>query len=93
MAGEDSMRDAFELAEEFDSCGVLFGRPPPKTRLKKPCFSLGGGTGEGMAGACLRVATVGDGAGGSGYLGNAGRSRRLLAFTNSCAWRRMFGSG
>ena len=86
------MRELLELAEELESWGELFGRPPPKTRLKKPCFSLGGGTGEGVAGAPFRVATVGDGAGGSGNRGKVGRSRRLLAFTNSCAWSRMFGS-
>lgn len=87
------MREALEFIDELESCGELFGKPPPKTRLKNPGFSFGVAIGEEATAEALRVATVGDGAGGSGYRGMAARSRMLLALTNSWAWSLMLGSG
>jgi hypothetical protein len=63
-----------------------------KTRLKKPCFSLGafGAVGEAMG--ALRRATVGLGAGGSVKAGIGGSSRMLLALKKSFACDLIFDS-
>lgn len=64
----------------------------PKTRLKKPCFSLGVLRVVGEAMDALRRATVGLGAGGSVKAGIGSNSRRLLALKKSFACDLIFDS-
>ena len=85
------MGEEYDALDVFESGGCDFEEPPPNTRRKKPGFSLG------AAAVCVgkngfRVFTLGLGADGSCNDGTGGRSRKVLAFTNSCAWARMFGS-
>lgn len=78
------MREMLGLEDELEeSCGIDLGRLLPKTLRKKPGFSLGADAGLGAISVCLRVATVGEGAGGSWNVGIGGRSLRLWALTNS----------
>ena len=64
--GEAWFGEGYETLDEMVDCCEDFEEPPPNTLLKKPGLSLGvafGVDGEGNIG--LRMATVGDGAGGS----------------------------
>jgi hypothetical protein len=87
----ESTCDAFETFDGLDSCGVDLEEPPPKTRLKNP--GLGAAV-VGCNGTCAaRDATVGEGALASCHGGTGGKSRKVLALTNSCACALMLGPG
>jgi hypothetical protein len=89
----DSRGEEYDALELLDSCGWLLDEPPPKTRLKNPGFSLGTAAGVCDGKRDLRVLILGLGADdGSCNDGTGGRSRRVLALTNSCAWALMLGS-
>lgn len=91
--GADSVCEVLAALEAFGVWGGAFEEPPPKTRRKNPGFSFGGATGACDGNWGLRVATVGDGAVGSWNEGTGGRSRNVLALTNSCACALIFCSG
>jgi hypothetical protein len=82
-AGDESICDVFETFEVVDTCGCDLEEPPPNTRLKNPGLGATGAAGEGDG--APREATVGEGADGSCHEGTGGKSRNVLALTNSCA--------
>jgi hypothetical protein len=89
----DSMGEEYDALDVLERGGCdLDEPPPPNTRLKKPGFSLGAGAGDCAGKKPLRVLMLGLGAVESCIAGTGGRSRRVLALTNSCACALMFGS-
>jgi hypothetical protein len=89
----DSMGEECDALDVLESCGCdLDELPPPNTRLKKPGLSLGVGAGDCDGNKAFRVLMLGLGADGSCNDGTGGRSRNVLALTNSCACALMFGS-
>ena len=83
-AGADSSCALF-VAFAGLGCGWDLEEPPPKTRLKNPGFSRGGAPWPCDGKGDFRVDTFGNGAEGSCNDGTGGRSRNVLALTNSCA--------